>query len=499
MSVPFASLLDSTEVVSRPFNMPKEITGLCYDSRKAGTGHVFFALRGMKEDGGAFVRDAVSRGASVVVAEQEIPEAGVPVVIVADARASMADMASTFYGKPSESLKVVGITGTNGKTTTAFLTRHILDTQLRRTGLVGTIKYVVAEREMDAPRTTPESIDLQALLSEMRDAGCKAVAMEVSSHAIHQKRSRAIEFDAAVFTNLTQDHLDYHGTMDAYFEAKAALFDSLCGQKQKKGRAIINADDRYGHLLTERISKKLTTITFGLGVRADFRATDVRFDSHGSTFHLAARGRTYLVRFPLIGAFNIYNALAALAASFAVGTELRAAVTALASAPQVPGRLERVPAKRNFQVFVDYAHTDDALRNVLRTLRELNPARLIVVVGCGGDRDRAKRPLMAAVSENLADWCIFTSDNPRSEDPDRILADMKAGLRGTNHELIADREEAIERAVELAEARDIILIAGKGHETYQEFADGRVPFDDVKVAKKVIDSRRIELAEEERL
>ncbi len=499
MSVPLATLLSSTEVISRPAGTPKEITGLCYDSRKAEAGHVFFALKGLKEDGGAFVRDAVTRGASVVVSEKEIPESGAPVVIVADARESMADMAATFYGKPSQALKVVGITGTNGKTTTAFLTRHILDTQLRRTGLIGTIKYVVGDREEDAPRTTPESIDLQALLAEMCDVGCKAVAMEVSSHAIDQKRSRAIEFDAAVFTNLTQDHLDYHRTMDAYFEAKAALFDSLIVQKHKKGRAIINADDRYGHLLTERVSKKLTTITYGLGVRSAFRATDVRFDSHGSTFHLAARGRTYLVRFPLIGAFNIYNALAALAASFTAGTELRAAVAALATAPQVPGRLERVPAKRNFQVFVDYAHTDDALRNVLRTLRELNPARLIVVVGCGGDRDRSKRPLMAAASEELADWCIFTSDNPRSEDPDRILADMKAGLRGTNHELISDREEAIERAVELAEARDIILIAGKGHETYQEFADGRVPFDDVKVAKKVIDSRRIDLGEEERL
>lgn len=498
MSVPLATLLAGTEVTSRPANTPEEITGLCYDSRRAEAGHLFFALKGLKEDGGAFVRDAVSRGASAVVSETAIPESGVPVVIVPDAREAMADLAAAFYGHPSLDLKVVGITGTNGKTTSAFLTRHILDTQLRRTGLIGTIKYVIGDREVDAPRTTPESIDLQAMLAEMRDVGCKAVAMEVSSHAIDQKRSRAIEFDAAVFTNLTQDHLDYHRTMEAYFEAKAALFDSLIVQRHKKGKAIINADDRYGHLLVERVSKKLNTTTFGLGVRASFRATDVRFDSHGSTFHLAARGRTYLVRFPLIGAFNIYNALAALAASFAVGTELRAAVAALASAPQVPGRLERVPAKRNFQVFVDYAHTDDALRNVLRTLRELSPARLIVVVGCGGDRDRAKRPLMASAAEELADWCVFTSDNPRSEDPDRILADMKAGLRGTNHELISDREEAIERAVELAEARDIILIAGKGHETYQEFADGRVPFDDVKVAKKVIDSRRVDLGEEER-
>jgi UDP-N-acetylmuramoyl-L-alanyl-D-glutamate--2,6-diaminopimelate ligase len=475
-----------------------EITGLCFDSRKATPGSLFFALKGLKADGGAFVKDAISRGASAIVSDGIVPECGVPVVIVPDARAAMADAAVAFFGSPSKSLKVAGITGTNGKTTTAFLTRHILDSQLRRTGLIGTIKYVVGDRSVDAPRTTPESVELQALLAEMRDEGCKAVAMEVSSHALEQNRARGIEFDAAVFTNLTQDHLDYHKTMEAYFEAKAILFDSLSRQTQKKGCAIINLDDRYGHLLLQRLGKPAAkVVTFGLGVRSDFRASDTRFDANGSTFHLAARGRTYFVRLPLIGAFNIYNALGALAASVACGIELRAAVTALASAPQVHGRLERVPARRNFQVFVDYAHTDDALRNVLKTLRDLNPARLIVVVGCGGDRDRAKRPLMASAAEELADWCIFTSDNPRSEDPGRILEDMKKGLRGSNHESVEDRHFAIQKAIEMAGPRDIVLIAGKGHETYQEFSTGRVPFDDVEEARRAIDARRVDLGEED--
>jgi len=469
-----------------------EISSLCYDSRLAVPGSLFFALPGQKADGAAFIRQAVANGAVAAVAASHVADAGCPVIPAEDPRLAMADIAAAFHGHPDRSLKCAGVTGTNGKTTTSFLLRHLLESSAMRCGLIGTVKYVVAGEEVPAPRTTPESIDLQEMLARMRDAGSRAVAMEVSSHALVQSRVRGIAFDAAIFTNLTQDHLDFHGDMESYFDAKALLFEAQARQTAKKGRAIINADDRHGRQLIERFSKRLKVLTFGQGVGADFRASAIRFDAKGATFHLDAKGKSFLVRMPLIGLFNIYNALGALAAANACGVDVREAVAALAMAPQVPGRLERVPARRNFQVFVDYAHTDDALRNVLRTLRELNPARLITVFGCGGDRDRAKRPLMAAAAEELSDWSVLTSDNPRREDPEEILRDMQAGLRGTRYETIADREAAIRHAIEIARTGDIVLIAGKGHENTQEFADKKVPFDDVAVAANAISYKTIE-------
>ncbi len=382
-----ASLLQAAGIP--PVLADPEIASVSYDSRLTGAGSLFFALPGAKANGAEFAQQAAGKGAAAVVAEALIGDCGCPVVQVQDARGAMADIAAAFYGHPDRSLKCAGVTGTNGKTTTTFLMKHLLDSASLRSGLIGTVKYVVGSEEISAPRTTPESVDLQDMLARMRDSGSKAVAMEVSSHALVQQRVRGIEFDAAVFTNLSQDHLDYHRTIDAYFEAKSLLFENLAAQTHKKGRAIINADDRHGHLLMERLGKKVRTSTFGRGVGADFRASAIQFDGTGSVFQLDAKRKSFLVRMPLIGLFNIYNALAALAAAAACGVELRGAIAALASAPQVPGRLERVIAKRNFQVFVDYAHTDDALKNVLRTLKDLKPARLITVFGCGGDRDRA--------------------------------------------------------------------------------------------------------------
>jgi UDP-N-acetylmuramoyl-L-alanyl-D-glutamate--2,6-diaminopimelate ligase len=488
-------LFDTTEIIESTADPQTRVESLCYDSRRASPGTLFFALAGARLNGAQFVAQAAEKGAVAIVSDTALPACAPPLIRVPNARAAMADMAAAFYGHPAGKLKVMGVTGTNGKTTAAFLVKHLLDADQRRCGLVGTVKYCIGDTEIDAPRTTPESLDLQELLARMVDAGNKAVAMEVSSHGLVQRRTRAIEFDAAVFTNLTQDHLDYHGTMENYFEAKSALFEGLPLQRKKKCRAVINMDDRYGHRLIERLKKRVSVVTYGLRVGCDYRATDIRFDATGSEFHLEAKGRSYLVRLPLIGSFNIYNSLAALAAASSMGMELRAAVAAIAKAPQVPGRLERVPAKRSFQVFVDYAHTEDALRNVLRTLRELRPARLITVFGCGGDRDRAKRPLMAAASEELSDWSILTSDNPRTEDPARIISEMRAGLRTSRYEEIPDRTEAIRRAVTLAGARDIVLIAGKGHETYQEFADRKIPFDDVAIAQRAIGEKRIELEE----
>lgn len=467
-----------------------EISSLCFDSREAAPGCLFFALPGKNSDGTTFIKQAAEKGAAAAIAEKAIPDSPCPVVVVPDARTAMADVGAAFYGHPDRDLKCVGVTGTNGKTTTTCLVHHIFEHASQRCGLIGTIKYIVADEELPAPHTTPESIDIQKILSEIRNTGGRAVAMEVSSHAIVQQRVRGIEFDAAAFTNLTQDHLDYHGSMDAYFEAKAGLFEALASQKHKKGRAIVNLDDRYGQRLVDQFAKRLKIITFGRSVHAEFRASAVRQEMNGTTFTLEARGKSYLVRLPLIGLFNVYNALAALALTVTCGVEMRTAINALAAAPQVPGRLERVPAKRNFQVFVDYAHTDDALRNVLRTLRELNPSHIITVCGCGGDRDRAKRPLMAAAAAELSEHIIITSDNPRSEDPEDILKDMQAGLRGRAHEKITDREAAIRRAVELAGPGGIVLIAGKGHEKYQEFADTRIPFDDVSIADRAISDKK---------
>lgn len=493
MSVNLDFLLASTKVTHSAADPQLRVESLSCDSRKVTPGTLFFALPGTKANGAEFVAQASEKGAIAIVSQAALEACALPIITVPNARAAMADMATAFHGRPADSLKVMGVTGTNGKTTTAFLVKHLLDADHRRCGLIGTVKYSIGDEEIEAPRTTPESLELQDLLARMIAVGSKAVAMEVSSHALVQDRARGIGFDAAVFTNLTQDHLDYHKTMASYFEAKAALFENTANQKGKKGRAVINVDDRYGRNLAERFAKKMSVITYGLGVSADFRATDIRFDATGSKYNLSAKGRSYLVRMPLIGSFNIYNSLAALAAASTMGMELRAAVTALADAPQVPGRLERVPAKRNFSVFVDYAHTDDALRNVLRTLRELQPTRLITVFGCGGDRDRAKRPLMGAAAEEYSDWSILTSDNPRTEDPARILADIRKGLRRSNHQEIPDRAEAIRAAVQMAGPGDIILIAGKGHEAYQEFADRKIAFSDVSFARRAIEEKRVEI------
>jgi UDP-N-acetylmuramoyl-L-alanyl-D-glutamate--2,6-diaminopimelate ligase len=493
MSRNLKEILTEADVHAPPGADAISIDALCYDSRHASAGSLFFAMPGVQSDGAKFVADAVSRGASAVVSATQVSGCLVPVALVPDARIATADISRAFYRDPAASLRCVGITGTNGKTTTAFLVKHLLDSANLRCGLLGTIRYVVGDEVLPAARTTPESVDVQDLLARMVASANRSVAMEVSSHALVQQRVRGIEWDAAIFTNLTQDHLDYHKTMDAYFNAKALLFESMFAQRTKRGKAIVNLDDRYGTFLLERLPKAVKPVTYGLGVRADFRAVDPRSDIHGTEYKLEAKGRQYLVRLPLIGRFNVYNSLAALAAVSAMGLELRAAVKALADAPQVPGRLERVPARRNFSVYVDYAHTDDALTNVLSTLRDLRPRKLLVVFGCGGDRDRAKRPLMARAARQLADYSIVTSDNPRTEDPEAILADILKGMRGAAHETITDRKEAIYRAISLAESGDIVLIAGKGHETYQEVNGVRTPFDDVSVARNAIQAKPVEL------
>ncbi len=471
----------------------REIVALCYDSRKAVPGSLFVAIRGERTDGHDHIDGALRRGAVALVTERVVRAEGATVLVVPHARRALAQAAAAFYGDPASRLRTVGVTGTNGKTTVVYLLRHLLERAGLRAGLLGTVGYEMGGRTLPAARTTPEALDLQRLLAQCVDARCGAVVMEVSSHALAQERVAEIAFDVGVFTNLTQDHLDFHGSMKAYFDAKARLFAGLRAHPQRTRAAVINIDDPYGQQLVARFGRDLPVVTYGMGARADFRASNFKVELSGSSYQLDAQERSYLVRLPLIGRFNILNSLAALAAAHGLGVDLRSSVLALARAPQVPGRLEVVPAKRQFQVFVDYAHTDDALLNVLKTCRDLHPRRLILVFGCGGDRDRAKRPLMGAVADAHADHAIVTSDNPRSEDPEAIIREVAAGFRQRKPERIVDRREAIARAVSLADARDIVLIAGKGHEKYQEFADRTVPFDDVEVAARALEDRPVEL------
>lgn len=473
--------------------LDREIDGIFYDSRRVQKNGLYVALRGARVDGHQFTDQAIERGAAAIVVERPESHPRVTAIVVPDTRAALADLAFTFFNRPALRLKMAGVTGTNGKTTTTFLIRHILESAGMPSGLIGTVRYEIAGRILPATRTTPESLDLQEMLSQMAGAGCKAAVMEVSSHALAQDRVRGLEWDVAVFTNLTQDHLDFHGSMTNYFEAKAKLFSGLTGQSYKRDPvAVINLDDSHGEQLVHRLSGHLRVLTYGHSPRADFRASNYRAEFTGTSFQLDARGKIYLVRVPLIGRFNVANAMAALAAATALGANLREAVLSLAKAPQVPGRLEMVPAKRQFQVFVDYAHTDDALLNVLKTLRELGPRRLILVFGAGGDRDKQKRPLMGRVADQNADYSIITSDNPRKEDPLAIIADVQKGFRSGNSEAVVDRTEAIARAIALAQPRDIVLIAGKGHETYQEFADHTIPFDDRQVALRALENRPLE-------
>jgi UDP-N-acetylmuramoyl-L-alanyl-D-glutamate--2,6-diaminopimelate ligase len=482
-------------IIPRQINGPldREVESIAYDSRRVQKNTLFVALKGEKVDGHNFVAEAIDRGASGIVTEREEKHARATTVVVEDSREALADLAATFYQRPARRLKMAGVTGTNGKTTTTFLIKHICEKAGLRCGLIGTVRYEIGERILPAVRTTPESLEVQELLAQIADAGCKAAAMEVSSHALAQERTRGLEFDVAVFTNLTQDHLDFHGTMENYFEAKVKLFTGLPLQKtKKKTTAVVNADDHYGQMLVGRIGKKTPVVTYGMGVNADFRASNYRMEFGGTSYQLDAKGKSYLVRVPLIGRFNVANSMAALAAANSLGVGLREAVLSLGKSPQVPGRLEAVPAKRQFQVFVDYAHTPDALLNVLKTLRELQPKKLIVVFGCGGDRDRQKRPLMARVVDQNADYGIVTSDNPRKENPDAIIAEVEKGFRSRHYEKISDRTEAISRAIALAQPHDIVLIAGKGHETYQEFADYTIPFDDVQVARRALEDHPVE-------
>jgi UDP-N-acetylmuramoyl-L-alanyl-D-glutamate--2,6-diaminopimelate ligase len=456
------------------------VTGLTFDNRLVAPGTLFFCVPGFTRDGHDFAPDAVARGAAALVVQRPLG-LGVPEVLVEDVRAAMALAAARFYGDPTATLRVAGITGTNGKTTTAFLTRALLEGAGLRTGLMGTVKSVVGGADRHMARTTPEAFDLQRTFREMLDAGDVACAMEISSHALELKRAAGIHVAAAVFTNLTQDHLDFHPTMEDYFQAKRLLFASPLTQTR-----IVNADSDYGRRLIEEFD----CVTFAIDREASYRAVDVRTDATGCDFVAVTPDGSFEARVPLPGRFNVSNALGAWAAARTLGAPASGLAKSLLNATTAPGRFQPIDAGQPFGVVVDYAHKPDALEQVLLAARELASGRLIVVLGAGGDRDRGKRPIMGEIAARLADVALITSDNPRSEPPESILDEIVAGIPASSHAAVsrdADRRASIFRAIAMASPGDVVVIAGKGHEQGQEFENGRkVPFDDSQVARDAI-------------
>jgi UDP-N-acetylmuramoyl-L-alanyl-D-glutamate--2,6-diaminopimelate ligase len=459
-----------------------EVSGLAYSSASVSAGTLFFCVPGFKADGHDFAADAVRRGAVALVCERPLG-LGVPEVVVDDARAAMGPVAARFHGDPTAQLRVVGITGTNGKTTTAFLVRDVLEVAGVPTGLLGTVKQVVGGAEEEpVAHTTPEAIDVQATFRRMVDSGDRACVMEVSSHALELGRAAGIHFACRVFTNLTQDHLDFHDDMEAYFLAKRRLFDG-------PGLAVVNLDDPYGRRLAAEIDGAIGFSVAASGAAAAYRARDVRFDVTGARFTVDTPDGSIDVVTPLPGLFNVSNALAAFATARTLGIDAQTCRVGLARAGRVPGRLEPIEEGQRFGVFVDFAHTPDSLDNVLRAARDLTEGRLHVVFGAGGDRDRAKRPLMGEAAAARADRVIVTSDNPRSEDPEAIIAEVLAGT-GPDVEREPDRRKAIALAIETAAPGDVVVIAGKGHEQGQELEGGRKePFDDREVARAALGAR----------
>jgi len=492
--VPVSVLLDALtdkRVVGTP---PASVTGLTADSRRVARGDAFVAVPGFKQDARRFVPDAVARGAALVVTEGEpVADVRVPQILVPSARRALAALAGAYWEHPSRGLTLVGITGTNGKTTTSYLVDALLRARGGATGILGTIQYVVGDEIRPAGQTTPEALEIEAMLAAMRERGVRGVAMEVSSHALALARVDALAFDVAVFTNLTQDHLDFHGTLDEYGRAKRRLFELLAASPKPRRVAVVNGDDPAGARMVTGLG--LDTLTYGLGPDNRVRATEWTSTLDGVRLRVATPSGPLALVSSLIGEHNVMNLLAAVGVGQALGLAPDAVARALASVQTVPGRFEQVRAGQPFLVVVDYAHTPDALERVLTTARKITSGRLGVVFGCGGDRDRTKRPIMGEIAARLADRAWITSDNPRSEDPDAIIAEIAAGVArvGTDRDKyarMADRRVAIGSALEWAGPSDTVVIAGKGHETYQIVGADVVPFDDREVARRLLTERK---------
>jgi UDP-N-acetylmuramoyl-L-alanyl-D-glutamate--2,6-diaminopimelate ligase len=480
-------LIDKIEGARVTGDPDADIGSICYDSRRAGPGSLFFAIRGEKADGTRFIPAAVELGASVVAFEEYGGErpSSVTFVAVPDARVAMARAAAEFYGRPSERLRLVGITGTNGKTTTSYLVKKALEAAGHETGLIGTISYTFGGKTLPAPNTTPESVDLQRLLAEMADAGAAYAVIEVSSHAVSLKRIAGSRFAVKVFTNFTQDHLDFHGDMGSYYAAKKELFTAYAGAN------VVNIDDPMG----EDIAASATgdVLTYGIREKADITASGIGIGPGGIRFTVTAPPGEVEMSTPLVGRHNVYNILAATGACIKLGMGLSDIAHGIASMREVPGRLEKVDAGQEFTVLVDYAHTEDALERAAAAAREFTAGRVITVFGCGGDRDRSKRPRMGRAAARLSDIVVLTSDNPRTEDPAEIIRQAEAGItaegskeKGKGYFVFEDRAEAIGFAISVARKGDTVLIAGKGHEDYQIVGETKYHFDDRLVARQAI-------------
>jgi len=455
------------------------------DSRKVTKGDLFVCIRGFTVDGHAFVNEAIANGAVAIIAEQDV-NASVPTIIVPDTSRALAMLATQYYDFPTERLQLIGITGTNGKTTITYLLESIFKQYQKKTGLIGTIQMKIGDQSIPIVNTTPDALELQQSFYEMVKENVDVAMMEVSSHALDLGRVYGCDFDIAIFTNLSQDHLDYHKDMDDYLQAKSLLFSQLGNtyDKEKLKYAVINADDSSSNYLKKCTAQPI--ITYGCENKADVTASHIELSSHHTSFMLNTPKGSVTIKSQLIGMFNVYNMLAASSAAIAANIPLTTIKEALASITGVSGRFEQVKEGQNYTVIVDYAHTPDSLENVLKTVKDISKKNIYVVIGCGGDRDRDKRPLMADVAMTYADLSIFTSDNPRSEDPEKIIKDMTNHLNEQHYETIIDRRQAIFRAIELAGADDVVLIAGKGHETEQEIKGKVFEFDDRQVAKDAI-------------
>ena len=458
-------------------------------SGRVQEGAVFVAVRGSVVDGHDFLTDVRAKNPAAIIAQSKGPADHTGLWIqVPDSRVVLGRLAARFSDDPAASMVVVGVTGTNGKTTVTHFIHALFEKAMIKAGMIGTIKVQDGKGFRDATHTTPGAVEMQSILRTMKENGCKAVVMETSSHGLEQGRCQGVPFKVGVFLNLTQDHLDYHKTMSAYFKAKKLLFESMADEG-RDGVAVINIDDPAGAKLVAEFSDRLKVVTFGFSPAADFRGSDVRPSTRGQVFALEARGKSFLVRLPVVGRFNVLNAIASLAAVSSAGVPLRDAVKAVGETRQTPGRMEFVGGDR-ITVFVDYAHTPDAVEKACETLSDLHPNRLVTVFGCGGDRDQTKRPLMGQAAAKHSNVCILTSDNPRSENPEAIIEEVIPGLGSVPYEVIENRRDAINAAIESAFPGDIILIAGKGHETYQEVNGQRQHFDDREVARRALEIRR---------
>lgn len=481
-----SELIRKTDLVSSTASPGLEVGGVQCDSRRVRPGDLFVAVPGTREDGTRFADAAFSKGAVAVVAQSPAPAGTAHWIQVHDARRILADLACALHGHPSRHLAVHGITGTNGKTTTCWLTRDLLRAAGHNPGLISTVQCEYGGREIKSSRTTPDACELQSLLASMRAAGCDCVTMEVSSHAIDQHRVGGMRFASVAFTNLTRDHLDYHRDMETYFRAKERLFITV-SEENPDAPAILNIDDPYGRRLTGSLpARGVGVTTYGFDPSAEVCATDLRLAADGTRFNLITPSGRAPIHSHLLGRYNVSNQLCAIAIACRVGVPLDRIVETIEQSLPRWGRLEPVATSMPASVFVDYAHTDDALANVLTTLREITAGRLIVVFGCGGNRDRTKRPIMGRVASQLADWTVITSDNPRNENPQAIIQEIAAGIpQGRKYVTVVDRQEAIATALRESRAGDVVLIAGKGHETTQEFENRSIPFDDREQVRRL--------------